>query len=128
MESGGSAYNDSELLQYINELHEQLKSKDDHIETIKEEMRCSSSRIPIRVKSLIQVNLKVLNYFSIQFKSLFQLKKLAFIHQSFYLHVIIHTSDMSRTIRTCYIPYICSNWYFNCSNVQIRSEKSPATT
>ena len=31
MESGGSAYNDSELLQYINELHEQLKSKDDHI-------------------------------------------------------------------------------------------------
>ena len=31
LESGGSAYNDSELLQYINELHEQLKSKDDHI-------------------------------------------------------------------------------------------------
>ena len=54
MESGGSAYNDSELLQYINELHEQLKSKDDHIETIKEEMRCSSSRT-IRLKSLEQV-------------------------------------------------------------------------
>ena len=59
MESGGSAYNDSELLQYINELHEQLKSKDDHIETIKEEMRSSSSRT-IRVKSLVQVNLESL--------------------------------------------------------------------
>ena len=59
MESGGSAYNDSELLQYINELHDQLKSKDDHIETIKEEMRCSSSRT-IRVKSLVQVNLESL--------------------------------------------------------------------
>jgi len=27
LESGGSAYNDSELLQYINELHEQLKRR-----------------------------------------------------------------------------------------------------
>jgi hypothetical protein len=57
LESGGSAYNDSELLQYINELHEQLKSKDDHIETIKEEMRCSSSRT-IRLKSLEQFSAK----------------------------------------------------------------------
>jgi len=47
-----SAYNDNELLQYINDLHDQLKTKEDYIETIKEEVRCSQSRI--REKSLVK--------------------------------------------------------------------------
>ena len=43
-----------ELLQYINDLHDQLKTKEDYIETIKEEVRCSRSRS--REKSLVKVS------------------------------------------------------------------------
>ena len=42
------------MVQYIKDLHEQLKTKEDYIETIKEELRCSNST-RIREKSLVKV-------------------------------------------------------------------------